>query len=311
MIEKGVLRFGLSESNIIYIYYVENYMTNLSLNDKNKNTYLKHKKLRWFYSATGFYDKSKKTSKNLKKTGWAWEDAMYNLENDEDTPLFKKYMEIMLDLLKQEHEYVSFTVHESFIVNDTFHKNFFSKTKFNQPDKEMIDKYYKTINNKNVLIISSFTELIHNQIENGNFYKIVESLYPNEKDYKINNVQYLKTKYTYFNDGPDNNIFETFDNYIKDLEENYDNNYNVVLISCGAYAMLFYKYFRERGKIPILMGGLIQPFFGILNNRVKTIDPKIMNNFYNVNELKEYLITEIDEKYKPSYYKELESGCFW
>ena len=311
MIEKGVFRFGQSESHMIYLYYMEKYLaTNLPINEKDLINNLKHSKLRWFYTATGFYDKNKKTCKNLKKTGWVWQDALLNLENDEDTTIFKKYMEVMIDLLKQEHEYVNFILHFKLSNYNIFHNNFFSKTKFNCPNKELIDQYYKTINKKNVLIISSFTELIQNQIENGNFYKIVESLYPNEKDYKINNVQYLKTKYTYFNDGPDNNIFETFDNYIKELE-NYDNNYKVVLISCGAYGMLFYKYFRERDKIPILMGGLIQPFFGILNNRVKKIEPNTMDDFYNVNELKEYLITEIDEKYKPSYYKELESGCFW
>ena len=103
MIEKGVLRFGLSESHTFYLYYLKNYLQDRSDNDKKMICDILHEKLRWFYSATGFYDKSKKTMKNTRFTNWIWEDALRNLENDDETPVFKKYMEIMLQLLEQEN----------------------------------------------------------------------------------------------------------------------------------------------------------------------------------------------------------------
>ena len=312
MIEKGVLRFGMSESHTFYLYYLKNYLQDRSDKDKKTICDILNRKLRWFYSATGFYDKNKKTMKNTHFTNWIWEDALLNLENDDETPVFKKYMDIVIELLQQENSYIIFHLSFQLYQHHIFHEKFLSCKHFNPPMKEMIEKYHKTIKNNNILIISSFTELIQSQIENGNFYKIIESVYPEETDYKINKVQYLKTKYTYFNDGPDNNIFETFDNYIKELET-MDNDYNVVLISCGAYGLLFYKYFQEKGKIPILMGGYIQPFFGILNERTKKHAPQqITNEFkYDVDKIRDYLVMDIDPKYKPSYYKQLEGGCFW
>lgn len=314
MIKSGLLRFGMSESRIFFIYYMENFFKEKNLKPQLEYIIaLKKSFLRWLYTATGFYDKTKNTNINTKRTGWVWEDSLRNLENDSDTIIFTKYMNIMLELLSEKHEYLNLLVPQDYFPN---YKNayiwFIEK---NNKDNSLKDKYhyYETIKNNNILIISAFTELIQQQIESGNFYKIVEYLYPDEKNYSINKIQYLKSKYTYFNDGPDNNIFETFEKYIQELQ-NYQNDYNIVLISCGAYGPLFYKYFRKQGKIPIIMGGDIQPFFGILNQRIKSHNPKALSLYWEYNDmnyLNPYLIHEIDEKYKPKNYKQIEDGCFW
>jgi hypothetical protein len=65
------------------------------------------------------------------------------------------------------------------------------------------------------------------------------------------------------------------------------------------------KKFYDNGKNVCTVGGQLQGFFGILNNRHK--------NFNKCKEIpnKEYWILDIPEQYKPDGYKTLEDGCYW
>lgn len=167
------------------------------------------------------------------------------------------------------------------------------------------DEMFKFIKDKKILIISPFSPLIKNQIENGNCKKIYKDT-PS-----IDTIYTYKFPYTFFNKGPHNNILETTDYIYNDINTNINNDYCSVLISCGAYGCLIAEKFYNNNKNVCVLGGDIQTFFGILNNRTKgqTINNKttIVNKEYCINE---YWINVPDE-YKPLGYEKIEGGCYW
>ena len=88
---------------------------------------------------------------------------------------------------------------------------------------------------------------------------------------------------------------------------NKNNAYDSVLISCGAYSCLIAKKFYNIDKNVCVVGGELQPYFGILNNRTKEYNLK--NNIKIENE--QYWIMEIPNEFKPNDYMKIENGCYW
>ena len=157
------------------------------------------------------------------------------------------------------------------------------------------------IKNQKILVISPFSPLIKLQIDNGNCKKI----YPNTPD--IQKTLIYKFPYTFFNNGPDNNILETNEKIFNDIIKTVENDYDNVIISCGAYSCILAEKFTEINKNVLTVGGDLQTFFGILNGRTKEYYKK--NNIELNN--KDCWILEIDNEYKPEGYMKIENGCYW
>lgn len=275
-----ILRLGYSECTLLFIYW-----QNIYNNFDSKNLiYAKNLLINHLYTISGYYDNTiNYTYMNAKHT-------------DKDTIVYNKYMEILIDFIK-----------EPYIYDYCFHKcetddklNEFKKF-VNPKREEYIDDkiVYNFIKNKKILIISSFSPLIKEQIENGNCKKI------NNNFPDIDTLSTYTFPYTFFNKGPHNNFLETADYIYSDIIKTINNDYDSVLISCGAYSFLMAKKFYDNGKNVCTVGGQLQGFFGILNNRNK--------NFNKGKEIpnKEYWILDIPEEYKPDGYKTLEDGCYW
>jgi hypothetical protein len=162
--------------------------------------------------------------------------------------------------------------------------------------QDRMHEYFPYINNRKVLIISSFAELIKEQYDSGN----LERIYPEYTYPTITKMEIYVFPYCFMNDGTDANYFETLQNTydaIKTIE------FDVALLGCGAYGhKLCHLIDVELNKDAIYMGGAIQTFFGILSAREKQ---------NNKNRTNEYWITNIPEKYKPKHYKAIEDGCYW
>lgn len=91
--------------------------------------------------------------------------------------------------------------------------------------------------------------------------------------------------------------------FLKHIKK-FDRNYDIAIISCGNYSNLLANTIDKLHKDVIVLGGLIQPYFGILNKRSRDCKD-IMDN------INEFWITEIPDKYKPKDYMKIENGCYW
>ena len=160
--------------------------------------------------------------------------------------------------------------------------------------QDRIDDIFKMMNNKKVLVISSFDGLVRKQFESGNLYRIYKN-YPN-----IIKLETIKFPYCFHNNGPHENYFETLEiifNEIKNID------FDIAILGCGAYGhMLCHKIDTELNKDAIYVGGSIQTLFGIISSREKE---------HGKIKYDENWISEIPDEYKPVNHKLIENGCYW
>lgn len=305
---ESIFRLGLTETRLVYSFFLETKFED-SLLPVEKESIISEKKkfLNWLFTTSGFYDKTIRYDSSKNK--------LIDANELDQSSTYKTYMQITLKILLKTTKYK--LIKDSILFKSNYKEKFIDYCKENAqfykdtvPDISMTKLYQQIMKNKDILIISSFCELIQQQIENGNFYRLV-----NEDGYEINSVKYYTTQYTFFNNGPHSNIFETFNYYIQDITKKCGNNYSVVFISCGAYSTLFFDHFYNQGKMCINLGGQIQEFFGILNQRYKEKSQNGINNIleqhFGYNYENPNLIREIDDKYKPPNHKGIEGGCYW
>lgn len=275
-----ILRLGCTECTLLFIYWLNN---KKMLNNKNivesKNTFIK-----WLYTTSGFYDNTIISD---------YMDAKHDVN---DPTIYTKYMNLCLEFITNCDIY-QVCLHK---ITDNFHDEF--KINLNYKKESYISQeiVFNFIKDKEILIISPFATLFKQQIDSGN----LKNIYSNTPN--IKNIETYNNKYTFFNKGPDNNIFETAEKIFNDIINN-NYNYDSVLISCGAYSIIFAKMFFDIGKNVLTIGGDLQTFFGVLNQRTKDYHKK--NNTEPIN--KQYWITEIPDEYKPVNYQKIENGCYW
>ena len=276
-----ILRLGMTEISLLFIYWLKKYK-NIN-NNKVNNLY--NSLIKWFYTTSGYYDK--KIIGNYMNVIHKTEPNNYIL-----------YMETILNFIKNSDMF-NFCFHKFDLHNElTEFKSFINAEKDLYITQQIV---FNFISGKKILIISPFSPLIKIQLESGNCKLIYENT-PS-----INEIYTYKFPYTFFNNGPDNNIFETRDNVFAHIIDNIENNYESVLISCGAYSGLMAEKFYNIGKNVCVVGGDLQTFFGIMNTRTK--------KHYNDNNLeiknKDNWILNIPDEYKPENYLKIENGCYW
>ena len=278
----------MTESGLLMLVYASKHF-NFSKEIKSKINQSIIGLANWLYTTSGFYDKEVLGTKF---------DFGYNVL----TKNFFNYIGHLKDSVK-DCELTQFYFHDGFIRNlfeqikDKFIeelsiKNFklLNDTKFS----DRIPTIYQHMENKRILVISSFDELIKQQYDNGNVNKLGLN-FPN-----INGLDVVKFPYCFLNNGPHKNYFETLVSVFKEIKKK---EFDIALLGCGAYGhMLTHKIHSELNKDAIYVGGTITNLFGILSSREMKYTDLKHNEFW---------ITQIPDKCKPSNYKSIEDGCYW
>jgi hypothetical protein len=283
-----IVRLGQTESSLLFLTYISRAF-NLDKNTKKRISTIILSLVNWLYSTSGYYDK------NVKGSHFDFDITALN----------KNYFNYInhLEEAISNCEITQFFFHEGFVMNLlNIYKNDFIK-KYNIHNftilngtefQDRINNIFSYMQNKKVLVISSFDGLIQQQYDSGNLYKIYEN-FP-----KLISLQTIKFPYCFSNNGPHNNYFETLESIFEQIKQL---DFDIALLGCGAYGhMLCHKISEHLCKDAIYIGGSIQTLFGILSSREKQ-HGKIKYN--------EYWITSIPEEYKPKNYKLVEDGCYW
>ena len=273
------LRLGFTESTLLFIYFMEIYNKHLI----NENIIkLKKKMIQWFYTTSGYYDKTITAS-------------YMNAEHQYDDPyIYNVYFNELLHFVKNA-DLFTYGIH--------YNKNSLEIDmwlQFLNVNTNYLGNisFFKFTHQKSILIISPFAELFKEQYISKKCEKI------DAKFKEIIDIQFYINLYTFFNDGPHNNILETVDYLYNDILHTISNNYDSVVISCGAYSNILGKKFYENNKNVLTIGAELSLLFGVLNNRSTT---KIDMSNIDTN----VWITEIPNKYKPKDYMLIENGCYW
>lgn len=274
-------RTGFTEGNLIFIEYlkqqneVSSDLQDLQILDINR-----------MYSKAGFYDKSIPGSYFDIDHKKAYESENFQkwLKDFSNSLVGSDYLEYMSHIRKEEkfsnfrpelEDYISVLNQEKNSINIIF-KNYWVKYK----------SIYEYLENKKVLVVSSFASLIYKQYESGNVYKIYND-FP-----KLNDIIFIDFPYTFFNNGPHKDFFETLEFYFEIIKNKI---FDVALISCGPYGCILVDKIKKLNKDAFTMGSGITPMFGI--------DPKKKDE--------KYWISEIPKEYVPSGFEKIENGRYW
>lgn len=152
----------------------------------------------------------------------------------------------------------------------------------------VFNKHYNMLENKNVIVISPFSELIEYQYKNN-----IHKIFPKFPRFK--KLQTYKIPYTFLNYGPDNNFFETLNCIQNDISKI---DFDIALLSCGTYATFLIDYIdRILNLDAFYMGRGCNAMFGI--------DPNKNENQYPL------WITKIPDHLIYSRANEIEDGIYW
>jgi hypothetical protein len=283
-----IVRLGMTETSLLFLTFVSrNYELDPTIKKHISQMILSL--VNWLYSTSGYYDKS----------------VRGNNFNFDITALNKNYFKFINHLEESigNCEITQFFVHEGLVMHLlNIYKNDFIK-KYNISNlsilngtefQDRINDIFAMMNNRKVLVISSFDGLVKSQVESGNLKKIYTN-YPN-----ITKLETIKFPYCFHNNGPHQNYFETLDAVFEEIKQL---DFDIAILGCGAYGhMLCHKIDTELKKDAIYVGGSIQTLFGIISSREKE-HGKIKYN--------DYWISEIPVEYRPNNYKLIENGCYW
>lgn len=283
-----IVRLGSTETSLLFLTFVSK---NFNLDSELKSLISKKilNCINWLYSTSGYYDKS--------VTG-----SHFNFDVRAMTKNYFAFIK-HLEMTVENCEATQFFVHEGLVMEllNVYKNEFIEKYKINNFSilngtefQDRINNIFTLMNNKKVLVISSFDGLIKKQFKSGNLHKIYSN-YPN-----IIKLETIKFPYCFHNNGPHENYFETLDHIFNEIAKI---DFDIAILGCGAYGhMLCHKIHSELNKDAVYVGGSIQTLFGIISSREKEHGKiKYDDNW----------ISEIPKKYKPVDYKLIENGCYW
>lgn len=205
-----------------------------------------------------------------------------------------KYVDILISWLKDEYKLKEYLKTKTFI-QGLFLDPFWSKT-----------PWTKALENKKVLVVHPFAELIESQYKNKRKF-----LFENPDilpKFELSTIKAVQSLGGYNNEFKD--WFEALE-YMKNNINQYD--YDVCLIGCGAYGFPLAAHIKRMGKKAVHMGGSLQLLFGIIGKRwedpnygslelkKKGCYPQLINSYW----------VRPGEKEKPINAEQIESGCYW
>jgi len=147
---------------------------------------------------------------------------------------------------------------------------------------------------KKVLIVSPFSDTISQQFEN------ISKIFP-DFNYPKFDLRVIRAPLT-AGQIPSTGLtwFENLESLMLQMKEA---DFDVALISAGAYSLPLAHYAKKLNRIGIHAGGALQLFFGIMGNRWEDSEEigKLRNNFW----------TRPSTSETPSNSKNIENGCYW
>jgi hypothetical protein len=260
-------RPGFTESTLLFIQYLREHGINSEELMKSEAQFIN-----WLYTTSGFYDK---------QVSGSYFD--FNADQIINSQSYKTFLNDYRKALKDSDKLYTMIHH---VYEDKgkiaeFQNSLNPKSLWHWSYKP----WYKILENKKVLLVSSFADLMKKQYDCGNIQKI-DAEFPNTL------IVSYKTPYTFFNNGPDKNFFETLDGMKKDISSI---DFDVAIIACGAYAVFLSDHCHNIGKMGVSIGSMMHNMFGI--------DPNKKDN--------PLWISAIPEEYKPIGYEKIEGGRYW
>ncbi|MBD5262724.1 MAG: hypothetical protein HDS39_01455 [Bacteroides sp.] len=155
------------------------------------------------------------------------------------------------------------------------------------------DSWYKTLENKKILVISPFSELIQIQYRNDNFNKVWDNpdILPGLRElHTIKSVNSIGGNCEF------DNWFEALDSMKRQIDSI---DFDIAILGCGAYGFPLAAYIKSIGKKAVHMGGSTQLIFGIKGKRWEGKD------FIN-----QYWISPRPQD-RPVGFEKVEGGCYW
>jgi hypothetical protein len=279
------LRLGMSESSLLLMYYIENYI--IGYNKELLTTHRKHI-LNWLYSTSGFFDITIKGK---------YFDFDSQYDNIIYSKTYRNYFYNLLEFIRtNQFTEFYFKAHNLGKPLNMYIPTFYQYIGKKQSEYVTRNILYKELNGKRVLLMHNLSELMIQQYNSG----IVKRIYA--KFPRVELFIPFKIGYTFMNRPMNNcnNIIEradlieyTLDHYIE------TNNINFVIISCGAYSNIFAQKLHAKGISYATIGGELEHEFGIITNRHKT-HPEI-----------NHLFIKVPDELKPENHKEIEDSCYW
>lgn len=96
----------------------------------------------------------------------------------------------------------------------------------------------------------------------------------------------------------------TWTNHLERMKQEMESkDFDVALISAGAYAMPLAHHAKKMGKIGITCGGELQLFFGVIGKRWEQME--------KVTKYKNEYWVRPSETERPANWREIENGCYW
>lgn len=152
--------------------------------------------------------------------------------------------------------------------------------------------WFKTLLNKNVLVISPFAELIEQQYANNR-----KKIWANPiilSDFK--SLSTIKA----VNSIGGNCEFDSWFDALEHMKQQIDMiDFDIAILGCGAYGFPLAAYIKKLGKKAVHMGGSTQLIFGIKGKRWEG------QSFIN-----EYWVSPRLED-RPIGFEKVEGGCYW
>ena len=204
-----------------------------------------------------------------------------------------KFSKMMIDDIKLVDVLISWRIEEIFFKKELKNAN---KVKL-----QSLEPYYhenpwtKALEDKKILVIHPFTELISEQYKKKDFLFTNQYVLPNFKLDVIKAVQSLSGE-----KNPFENWFQALE-FMKNqvLKKDFD----IALIGCGAYGFPLAAHVKRIGKQAIHLGGSLQILFGIKGKRWD--NHPVISKLYN----EHWIRPRVEDK--PSQAHLVEDACYW
>jgi hypothetical protein len=150
-----------------------------------------------------------------------------------------------------------------------------------------------SLNGKKVLVIGGFSKSFKSQ------YKRIDKVFPNALYPKFH-AEFIHAPMSQggMKDG------KTWGEHLEIIKQKMESkDFDIALISAGAYALPLAYHAKKLGKVGITCGGELQLFFGVIGKRWESMEKVV--KYRN-----EYWVRP-SESERPANWREIEDGCYW
>jgi hypothetical protein len=274
------LRLGMTESTLMFYYWLL-YKKKISNQRFAERVESNNQLINWLYTTSGFYDK------NILGTYFD-----FDAKKCSDSLNYKRYMEHLFEcVLISEIQPCFHYIPDALIPMLVEFKGVLQKNSRRFYFQDMLTTdLFSRINGKKILIVNPMSALMKQQYDCGN----VQNIHTNFPIFQ--SLEILENPYTFFNNGPDSSVFETAEKVFAEIQLK---EFDIAIVSCGAYSSIIGKYIMKKmRKDVITIGGNLLSIFGIKIGRNK-------NFTFN-----QYWIS-VPDHLKPKDYMKIEDGCYW